>query len=146
MSNKWKFSREGVNTYSEVSAFLGGIFFTSLLILIQQREEFDFMLLEINLSEQIKVDVRLLHLVAIPLSISVILFIFSAIFFATACITVDDQELDKRAGDALDVFILGIFSMFISLAIILFVVSIITGLLGIAVMIGTFAWWIKRQT
>ena len=81
---RYDLSRESCDTFSEVSAFLGGIFFTALLILVQQREKFDIALLEIELEGSFTIRFSELHIIAIPVSISVILFVFSAIFFATA--------------------------------------------------------------
>lgn len=143
MSGKKEYSREGVNTLSEVSAFLGGIFFTSLLILVQQREKFDALLLEISLQENFTISISQLHLIAIPLSISVILFIFSSLFFAFACSRVEQSELDRLADKAANPFTFGLLSMFISLFVVLFIVDVVVGLLGIIVAVGTFTWWLK---
>lgn len=137
--------REGYDTYSEVSAFLGGIFFTGLLILVQQREKFDVTLLEINLQEHFMIRISQLHLIAIPLSISVIFFVFSSIFFATACVKVEPRDVEKYADDALYIFIIGFFSMFVSLFVVLAIVDIFVSVLGIILSLGTFIWWAKRR-
>jgi len=140
------YQREGVDTFSEVSAFLGGIFFTSLLILVQQREKFDVTLLEINLLETLKVRISELHLIAVPLSISVILFIFSSVFFAIACSKTEQDEVDKFAEDASNPFVLGLISMFISLFVVLAIVDIVVGVLGIILAVGTLIWWTRKRT
>jgi len=139
-----KYNRDGINTLSEVSAFLGGIFFTGLLILVQQREKFDIALLVINLREY-SIRISQLHLIAIPLSISVIFYIFSSIFFGIACSKVTQEELDELADDAALVFVVGLFSTFISLFVVLLLVDIVVGVLGIILSVGTLIWWIKKR-
>jgi len=142
MSEKEQFSREGTDTFSEVSAFLGGIFFTALLILVQQRSEFDATLFEITLNENLTISITQLLLIAIPLSISIILFVFSSIFFAIACSQVDQGKLAKQANAAGVPFIIGLFSMFVSL-VVLVIVHPIVGLLGVIVSVVTFLWWVR---
>ena len=140
-----RYSREGVDTFSEVSAFLGGIFFTGLLILVQQREKFDVTVLETNL-QHFTIRISQLHLVAIPLSISVILFIFSSIFFAIACSQVDQSNLEKMADDAFMPFILGLFSIFVSLLVVLALIDVFVSMLGFALSLGTLLWWLRKRS
>ena len=139
------YHREGINTFSEVSAFLGGLFFTSLLIVVQQREKFDVTLLEINLQEHFTIRISELHLIAIPLSISIILFVFSSVFFAIACSQVEQSDLDEYTDDAAIPFVFGLLSMFVSLFVVLFLVDIFVSVLGIILSIGTLIWWIRKR-
>ena len=138
-------SREGVDTLSEVCAFLGGIFFTGLLILVQQREKFDITLLAINVREDLTIRISQIHLIAIPLSISVIFFIFASIFFAIACSKVKPSDLQEFAEDAVMIFLLGLLSMFISLFVVLAVVDIFVAVIGIILAVGTLIWWVKKR-
>ena len=144
---KRAFHRVGVATFSELSAFLGGIFFTSLLILVQQREKFDVVVLETNL-QNFTIRISQLYLIAFPLSISVILFIFSSLFFANACNAPTQSTLERIADLALSPFIFAFLSMFISLFVVLAIVDIVVGLLGIIISVVTVAWFgyaLKRE-
>lgn len=139
------YAREGVGTLSEVSAFLGGIFFTALLLLAQQREKFDNVLLKAKLSEYLTIHVSQLHVIAIPLSISATLFVFASVFFAVACSQAEQNRVDDCADDAAVPFTAGLISMFISLFVILILVDIFVSVLVIILSIGSLAWWIKRR-
>lgn len=139
-----EWNREGVDTLSEVSAFLGGIFFTGLLILVQQRDKFDSALLEFHISN-LTIRITQLHLISIPLSVSIILFIFSSFFFAIACCKVTQEELDLLADEAFNPFVLGILSMFLSLFAVLILIDIVVALLGVILSVGALWWWGTRK-
>jgi hypothetical protein len=127
---KKRYMRDGVDTLSEVSAFLGGIFFTGLLLLVQQQGNLE------NTE---------LYLIAVPLSISIVLFVFSSIFFAFACSNADDDKFNKMADDVSTLFLLGFTSMFVSLFALLLLVHTVIGILGIALSGLVLFWWIRRR-
>jgi len=138
-------SREGVDTLSEVSAFLGGIFFTGLLILVQQRNQFELTLSEITLQGNLKIRITQIHMIAVPLSISVILFVFSSLFFAIACCESEETRFEKLTDVALNPFILGLLSVFISLFAVLSMVDISVSVFGMIISVATFVWWLRKR-
>jgi len=138
------FSREGVDTLSEVSAFLGGILFTALLVLIQQGEKFETTLLEANLTQDIVLRITLSEVIAFPLSISIILFVFSAFFLGIACSQKSEGECEKMANVAINPLIAGFFSLYVSLFLILYLVNVVIAGVGIILAVGLTIWWSRK--
>jgi hypothetical protein len=129
---------------SQVASFLGGIFFTSLLILIQLREAFSAILFIFEIFEHVKININEFYLIAIPLTLSVVTFIFSAIRFAGACLNENPEELASSAKSAYVIFRTGFVSMLFSLSAILLSTDISLGLLGILFIAIIVAYLWKR--
>jgi hypothetical protein len=135
------YNREGVDTLSEVSAFLGGILFTALLILIQQGESFNTIIFEANLTQAFVFTITLKDVIAFPLAITIILFVFSAFFFAIACSEKSEKGCDKLADIATSPFTAGLLTFYVSLFVILLLVNVVIAIVGIILAIWLTVWW-----
>jgi len=124
-----------------VSAFLGGILFTALLILIQQGEHFETIIFQANLTGDFVFTVTLGNIIAFPLSISVILFVFSAFFFGMACSAKEDEDYYRKCNAAVNPLIVGFFSLFVSLFVILMLINIVVAIVGLILEFLLIVWW-----
>ena len=138
-----RWNRTSCVAMAEVSAFLGGLFFTALLILVQPKDMFSGVLFEFKLLEII-ISFNSLQVVATPLSISIVLFIFSAIRFAGASSYDSLKELNYNAQPAYTTFRLGFISMIMSLCAILFFIDLFVFLLGIVSIVATISYFLRR--
>jgi hypothetical protein len=129
---------------AEVSAFLGGLFFPALLILIQAKDMFSYVLFQAKFFE-ITLSLNSLQVVATPLSISIVLFTFSAIRFAGASSYDSLKELNHTSRPAYTTFRLGLISMIICLCAILFFVDLFVCLLGIVSIVATVSYFLRKQ-
>lgn len=64
--------------YSQICTFLAGIFFTCIMLIVQQKEKFDYEL------EIVGFRVRAVDMISLPLTVTFLLFVFDAFIFATA--------------------------------------------------------------
>jgi glucan phosphoethanolaminetransferase (alkaline phosphatase superfamily) len=127
-----------------VSAFLGGLFFATLLILLEQGARFQIDVFEINLAKDIVLRVTQTQIIAIPLTISIVLFVFSAFFYGIACSAPSQERFDEYAEEAGTPFIVGFISFFISLMIILMLIGVLIGVIGTLLAIGLTVWWTRK--
>src|SRR3990170_4764009 len=97
-----RFSRIGVSALSSVAAFLAGIFFTSVIVIYQQSERIKDEASFVFANQMIKIG--LYPTLAFFLLTSIILFVFSSIFFAIACSNPDDVEFDRLSAIAMKPF------------------------------------------
>jgi hypothetical protein len=127
--------RSGLEALTEVSAFLGGIFFTSIIFLVQQKEALGIVPF-INISQ--------VTFASIPLAFTVVMFVFAAICFAVACNSSNEQMMKRNENLAMQFFLFGFLSMFISLGIVLFIVDLLVGIVGIIFIVGAFSHLMSR--
>jgi hypothetical protein len=127
--------RSGLDPLTEISAFLGGIFFTALILLIERKED---------LGDIVILNISPIVLIAVPLSFSMITFIFAGLCFATSCNAKTEYAYQKLEDVGYSFFIVGFISMFISLSIILFIVDLIVGVIGLIFIIGSFTYWMSQ--
>ncbi len=116
---------------SAVSSFLGGIFFTATLLLIDTRSSLDVQVLSIDFFGYFNGILTAFYFIAIPLVLSAITFIFSAIRFAGVCSSENEREFNLGALPAYKIFKIGFLSLLISLSAILLSVDVWIGLIGI---------------
>ncbi|MFZ1897398.1 hypothetical protein [Methanoregula sp.] len=133
-------TREGISAVSNVCAFLGGLFFSALLLIFQQKASYQTIIIPIPLFP-----ITALQLIAIPLTISIILLIFSAVVFGMASAEADDKDFKRQTDLALTPFVLGLGSFFVSFAIVLLLVDLLVALIGIFLSIGVTVWWIVQN-
>jgi len=141
--NRW--DKAACEAMSEVSSFLGGIFFASILMVIQQKKAFSNVLLKLEISKYSEVIINELHIVMIPLALSIVMFIFSAIRFAGACSLVDSVDVDYSARPAYAAFRVAFISMLISLSVILLLTDVLVGLCGILFILIAGIYFAKRD-
>ena len=60
--------------YSHICTFLAGIFFTCILLVLQQKEKFDY---EVGIAA---FRIRVLEMVSVPLTTTFLLFVFDAFY------------------------------------------------------------------
>jgi hypothetical protein len=85
--------------YSQICTFLAGIFFTCILLVLQQKEKFDY---DVGL---VTFRIHALEMVSVPLTITFLLFVFDAFIFATASQSAEDAKLYR--SKAVHLFDLG---------------------------------------
>ena len=129
--------RTGLEALTEASAFLGGIFFTALIFLVDKKEQ---------LGSIPHINISTATIIAIPLSFSVIMFVYSTFIFAVTCNSKEENYIITGNNTGLTFFAIGFFSMFVSLSIFLFAVDLIVGFFGLTVMIGSFIYVIIKIT
>jgi len=120
-----RWSETALSTWSKIDTFLAGIFFTCILLVVQQRQEFE------NLVEVFGLKIKMLDLISFPLVITFLLFLFGALFFADACASL------KRTVESLGIVFtfFGVLGSSLSLFFILFNINIAIALF--AIIVGT---------
>lgn len=108
---------------SEICTFLAAIFFTCILLIVQQREKFEYGV------EVVSFRIRAIDMISLPLSVTFLLFVFDALFFAIASQSVENAKLWRNRVAYL--FYLGLLLMLISLFTILAQISLWIALGGI---------------
>jgi len=136
-------TREGLSALSAVSAFLGSIFFTALMILFQSPEAFNQNLLDFKINDSTSIAVNQRMIIAFPLTITIVLFILSAFFMAIACSRKELADCNRLADVAINPFLAGFLSFFVSLFVILAFINIIVAVVSISLSIALTAWWGK---
>jgi hypothetical protein len=131
--------REGFHVFPEIAAFLGGIFFTALLLLSQNKEAFSSKLSIFN------VTLPITQYFAICLSVMVtcVFFTFSSILFGYAIIQDKAKMIEKGLEFSLTIFGLGFLSMVISLFAVLLIVHFWIAILGFLLSLGILIKWIS---
>ena len=74
------------------------------------------------------------------------MFVYSTIIFAVTCNSKKESYVIVGNNIGLTFFISGFFSMIVSLSMFLFAVDLIVGFLGLAVIIGSFIYFIIKIT
>ncbi|MHB8163198.1 MAG: hypothetical protein ACYDDV_02495 [Methanoregula sp.] len=130
----FEYDRTGVSTLAQISAFLGGLFFSALLLLIQQKTEHQKLIFcNPQISE--------IQIIVIPLTVSVVLFVLSSFFLGVSCSVKSDTRFIKMANAAMIPFILGFLTFFVSLICVLLLADIFAGIIGTVIAIILTVWW-----
>lgn len=130
--------RSGIlGTYSQICTFLAGIFFTCILLIVQQSEKFEYSLDLANFK------VRAIDMISLPLSVTFLTFVFDAFIFASSSQSDEHAKLFRKR--AVYLFYLGVILMLISLFSILAQISLWIAFVGIGLAIVlTFYWGYTR--
>jgi hypothetical protein len=137
MSNRelsFVFNRDGISTLATICGVLGGLFFSALLILIQQKSEY----------QSLKIpyfSFPAYQWIIIPLAISIIFFIFSAVFMSIACANPNDKKFQQQTNVAIIPLLFGILSFFLSFSIILYLADIFACIIGASFSLFIVIWW-----
>jgi len=143
MTENASYTREGLSTLSAVSGFLGSIFFAALLILFQSSNSFTANLFAFQI-EGFSIIINQRIVIAFPLTISIVLFIFSAFFTATAC-TSTSRDQDRMAQESVNIFLTGFLSFFASLFVVLAFINFIVAIVAIVFSVALLLWWTKKN-
>jgi len=119
--------------YSQICTFLAGIFFTCIMLIVQQKEKFDYEL------EIVGFRVRAVDMISLPLTVTFLLFVFDAFIFATA--SQSDEHAKLFRNRAVFLFYFGISMMLISLFSIIVQISLWLAITAIAVSIVLILYW-----
>ncbi|MCW3983013.1 MAG: hypothetical protein NWE96_03345 [Candidatus Bathyarchaeota archaeon] len=133
-------NREGVSTFSAVSAFLGSIFFTALIILFQSPDAFKQSLLDLKINETLSIVITQRLIIAFPLMITIVLFIYSAFFFAIACCRDAQEDCSMLTDVAITPFLVGFLSIFVSLFVVLAFIEVIVAVVFVLISICLVLW------
>ncbi len=131
MSRKKVTLHEGFYAFPEIAAFLSGLFFTILLLIIQSKDDYSdtFTFFKITISN--------LFIITTPIMLTSILFLFATIFSVLACMASTDRNLSYALYSTILFFMLvSIFVIFLLLNIWMAVVSF---LLSLLLLYGGFA-------
>lgn len=126
-----RFNRDGMSTIAQISSFLGGLFFSALLLLIQNKRNYDVPLYDI-------IPFSKFQIVAYPLTISIILFVLTAIFYAFDCVS--DEQCNRETSITLSLFPYGFLSFFVSFVLVLFIADELLGIIGGVVIFLLVLW------
>jgi len=130
---------EALGTMAKICTFLAGIFFTCIILILQQREKFYYYIDTVIF----KFRIQALDTYVAPLTLTFIIFTFATIIYASACGTVEQRKRNKLENKASFLFGLGFFSMFFSLFCILCQASFWIGLMGAGLAFLLFIYWIR---
>ncbi len=131
------------------ACFSGRIFFTALLILLQSPEAFKQNLLQLRINGNLSIAVSQRIVIAFPLTVTIILFVFSSIFMAISCSAPKIENCDRMADDATNLFFGGFFSFYVSLFVLVAFVDILVAVMAITLSVALLIWWgrtIKKKT
>ena len=131
-----KYPKSGIGAFLSVAAFLGGISFTCLLLLIQQDSLFQTPRITYN-----DIVVTDLHIIAVPLAFSVILFITSTILFSIALTFFDEELFSKMSSKILTLFVFGFVFLIASVFIIVYLINVILLYLCLSLFFVVTTWW-----
>lgn len=124
--------------WSHICTFLAGISFTCIILIMQQREKFEYSVKICNF------EVRAVDMISLPLTTTFLLFMFGAFIFATASQSSEHAKIwGKKAKN---VIYLGFLSMLTSLFSILAQISLWLSLIetGLAIVLS-FYWVYTRE-
>lgn len=141
-----EFSRAGVDSLVSVSAFLGGLFFAVITLLVNQGGMFSELLFQVQLVEGLLIRVTRVFIIAIPLTFSSIVLMFSAIFLGFTATLPEPGWMDASARKASELFALGIISSVISLFVVLLLIDLLLSFVGITLTFGILFWWAHRKS
>jgi len=119
--------------YSQICTFLAGIFFTCIMLIVQQKEKFDYEL------EIVGFRVRAVDMISLPLTVTFLLFVFDAFIFATA--SQSDEHARMFRNRAVYLFYSGVIIMLISLFSILVQISLWLAFIGVVTAIVLTLYW-----
>ena len=133
------------DVWSKVCSFLAGIFFASIILVVQQKDKFPLNVILLNQTYETPIEV-----VAFFLAVTFTFFVFAAISYADAVgARVSSDKLNKKAYSrsrtADIVGGLGFLSMFISLFFVLLLVSQWIAFLEVVITLIVFAFVILRR-
>ena len=131
-----KYSKGGVSAFLSTAAFLGGISFTSLLLLI--KEDSLFQTTHILYDSFIITD---LQIISTPLTISVILFITSSILFCIELTLFDESLFYIMTPKVLFLFLFGFIFLIVSLFSIIFLINVTLFFLNLFIFCIITIWW-----
>ena len=131
---------------SETCTFLGGIFFASLLLLLQFRDQFPLNVQILGFQFPMP-----LEILALSFTFSLAMFLFAALGYARASATITgpkkrqkELELIEELEDrSVNLFFLGIISTFVSLFLLLLIVSFWVALGGSLIILVAFIYIIQ---
>lgn len=136
MSRKKVTLQEGFYAFPEIAAFLSGLFFTILLLIIQSKDDYSdtFTFFKITISN--------LFIITTPIMLTSILFLFATIFSVLACMASTDRNLSYALYSTI-LFFIGIFFMLVSIFVIFLLLNIwmavVSLLLSLLLLYGGFA-------
>ena len=119
--------------YSQICTFLAGIFFTCILLVVQQREKFEYIM------EVAGFRVRAIDIISLPLTVTFLLFVFDAFIFATA--SQSDEHAKIYRNRAVYLFYSAVTIMQVSLFSILVQISLWLAFVGVATALILTLFW-----
>jgi len=133
------------DVWSKVCSFLAGIFFASIVLVVQQRDKFPLNVILLDQSYEMTIEFA-----ALPLAVTFTLFVFAAISYADAVgARVHGDKFSKkvysRSRTADIVGGLGFLSMFISLFFVLLLVNQLVAFLEVVIAFIVLAFVILRR-
>jgi hypothetical protein len=131
--------RDGASTLAQISAFLGALLFSAFILIVEQKTNFSGEIFTV-----FSYHVTAFQFIAIPLIISIILFIAAAYFFGIACCEVGEKCYKKVVGESMLIFLEGMMAFFVSFLIFLFFIDIIIFLVG-GIALGCVIIWMFRN-
>jgi len=132
--------KEGLSAFPEISAFLGGISFTILTLIIQEDEKFNLLFYKININN-IEYVIKYLDVIAFTLSFSIFSFIMCTIFFGISCMQKKEEVFNDMAQKSFCLFIIGFFTLGISVFVLIYVINIVIFILSFLYSVFVLAWW-----
>jgi hypothetical protein len=132
------YDRSACDSWSKLCSFLAGIFFTCIVLIIQQRSSFPYRVVAFSVSFEMR-----LEFVAILLAFTFIFYMFAAISYADA-VGAKDDKLGVRVKTANVVGGLGFVFTFVSLFMVLLLIGFWVAVLAEIVAIGVFV-YLKRH-
>jgi hypothetical protein len=141
-------TREGISNFSKISAFAGALFFSALVLLINQREYCDKNVIPsipiLNTLPYINaILVTEFQIVAFFLSISIIIFSICAYGYAGACNSESDSTFQSLANLVNPLYFIGFLSFLISLIAILVIIDIYIAIISAFVIVILLFYIIK---
>jgi hypothetical protein len=128
--------RATCEVWATVSTFLGGIFFTSLILVMQERAKFDYSFTFMGTV------INAVDMISFPLALTFVMFTFAAICFADASWRQKSGLVDAAMG----FFAIGFFSLLVSLVLVLLQISVTVAVFGLILCIlATIRWIIKSR-
>jgi len=119
----------GFKALHEIAAFLGGILFTTLVFLIQYKDNYCY---QASIF-MFKLPITQFLFLSIPLSISSILFILSAIICGLSGLMGEEDFSEKFAVYTIAIFFGGVLFLFISILEIFFMIDLAVGIIGMVI-------------
>jgi len=130
---------EACEAWSQLCAFLAGIFFTCIILIIQQRNDFPYDVSFFSLHYALPLEV-----VAVPLALTFIFYVFAAISYADA-LGGRDERIEMRVRTANAIGRMGFVFTFVSLFVIMWLIDFWIALLEVIVAIVVFVYLIRHR-
>jgi hypothetical protein len=148
---RYQSATAGHAVMAAVSSFLAGVCFTSLVLIIQKGDAFQFQPIPSGIfPEGFATPLKASELTIIPISLAFVMFMFSTItygFIGENTMSGFSKEDEAKTIECLErvqyIFYVGLFSMFCSLVLITLTVSFLVAILTIIFLIFGWMAWLK---